>query len=118
MDLPATARPKSPYGLAFAVQDLVQVRAWAAGQGLGMQVLLDQVLDGAEFEELLLIARPGRGRRALSVWRTSAGIIAQASSGQPLLFSTMKAVTDYYANLFNGTAVSPRRPFWRQLLLR
>jgi hypothetical protein len=118
MDLPASARRKAPYGLSFPVQDLLLLRGWAEPRGLRMEILLDQVMDGAEFEELLLVRCPGRGRRALSIWRTSAGVIAQASGGQPLLFSGVQPVAAHFNNHFKPASPPHRTSFWRQLLLR
>ena len=118
MDHPATARPKAPYGLSFPVQDLLLLRGWAAPRGLRMEILLDQVMDGAEFEELILVRCRGRARGAISIWRTSAGVIAQAVGGQPMLFSGVQPVATHFNSHFN-TASHPSRPsFWRQLLLR
>ena len=73
---------------------------------------------GAEFEELVLVRRPGRGRRALSIWRTSAGVLAQASGGHPMLFSGVQAVSAHFNGHFNSAAQPNRTSFWRQLLLR
>jgi hypothetical protein len=117
MHLPAAARSRAPYGLAFPVHELVHVRTWAAQGGVRLRIALDQVLDGAEFEELLFIVSPDRRRRALSVWRTKAGIVAQASNGKPLLFSSANAVMVHYTDLFSAASAS-RGSFWRQLLLR
>ncbi len=118
MDQPATARPKAPYGLSFAVQDLLLLRGWAEPRGLRMEILLDQVMDGAEFEELILVRRHGRGRRALSIWRTSAGVIAQAVGGHPMLFSGVQPVVMHFTSHFNTTPQPNRTSFWRQILLR
>ena len=118
MDLPATARRNAPYGLSFPVQDLLLLRGWAEPRGLRMEILLDQVMDGAEFEELILVRRRGRGRRAISIWRTSAGVIAQAVGSHPMLFSGMQPVTVHFNSHFNAISQPSRTSFWRQLLLR
>jgi hypothetical protein len=108
MALPAAACPKAPYGLSFTLKDLLYIRSWAERGGLRMEVLLDQVMEGAEFEELLLLRRANAGRRALSIWHTSEGIIAQAAGGQPKLFSGAQPVTVHYATYFASNA--PARP--------
>jgi hypothetical protein len=118
METPAAARPKAPYGLSFALSDLVYMRSWAYRQGMNMQVLLDQVMNGAEFEEFLLIQRGGCDRRALTVWRTTAGVVAQESGGQPKLFSGPQPVTLHYATLFASPPRPVRPSLWRQLLFR
>jgi hypothetical protein len=122
MALPAAACPKAPYGISFTLKDLLYIRSWADRGGLRMEVLLDQVMDGAEFEELLLLRRPNASRRALSIWRTSEGIIAQSAGGQPKLFSGGQPVTEHYATYFASAAPArhalARPSFWRHLLLR
>jgi hypothetical protein len=97
MHAPAEARPSLPYGISFTVTDLVTVREWAARQGLSMEVLLDQVLDGAEFEELLLLRGAGGPKRSLSIWRATGAIIAQQSGAQPLAFTSIAPALAYCA---------------------
>jgi hypothetical protein len=103
----AAARPRTPYGLAFAVPELEFVRDWAARHGLRMHVRLDQVLDGAEFEELVMLCAPGRGRQALTLWRTDHAVIAQAPGGHPRGFAGVQAAVAHFAGVFR--AESPRR---------
>jgi hypothetical protein len=105
MHAPAESRPSLPYGISFTVTDLVTVRDWAARHGLSMEVLLDQVLDGAEFEELLLLRGAGGPKRALSIWRATGAIISQQSGAQPLAFASIAPALTYCATLL---APAPR----------
>jgi hypothetical protein len=99
MHAPAESRSSLPYGISFTVADLVAVRDWAARHSLAMEVLLDQVLDGAEFEELLLLRGAGGPKRALTIWRAAGAIIAQQSGTQPLAFTAIAPALTYCATL-------------------
>ncbi len=100
---------RAPYGLAFAIEDLVAARSWAEQRHLKLSVVLDCTMDGAEFEELLVIAPPGARHRTMTVWRTQDGVCAQTPSGQPHSFATM-------ADLLGHIRPIPRRTPWRQRL--
>jgi len=99
MHAPAESRPSLPYGISFTVTDLVAVRDWAARHGVAMEVLLDQVLDGAEFEELLLLRGPGGAQRAVTIWRATGAIIAQQAGARPLAFTAIGPALTYCATL-------------------
>jgi hypothetical protein len=99
MHMHAVLRHPQPYAVAFSLADLVLVRAWAVQRGLSMTVLLDQVIDGAEFEELLMIRGRGPGRRALTIWRTARSVIAQAAGGQPRSFSGVEPALAHFLGL-------------------
>jgi hypothetical protein len=111
----AAARQKTPHGVAFPVHELIHMREWAKRRGLQAQILLDQVLDGAEFEELVLLKPPTVSRHAVSLWCTPAGIAVQSAAGRPRLFRGIRAALDYAGTQLRATA--PRRPFfWRSLI--
>ena len=115
----AAARLRTPYGLAFPVAELELVRGWAERQGLRMAVRLDQVLDGAEFEELLMISAPGHARQALSLWRTDHSIIGQAAGGHPKGFTGVHLALAHFAFLFAAAPCKPGvRARWNRLLGR
>jgi hypothetical protein len=81
---------KPPYGLSFPIEELVMVRDWAARRGLCMIVALDQTLDYAEFEEMLIVAPPDRKRRTLTIWRTLGSVFLQVPHGRPRAFPTVQ----------------------------
>ena len=115
----AAARPRTPYGLAFPLPELEFVRAWAERQGLRLEVRLDQVLDGAEFEELLMITAPRSARQALTLWRTDHSVIAQAAGGHPKGFSGVHMALAHFAGTFSAAAPQRRAlARWRKLLGR
>lgn len=119
MQSPAAARPKAPYGLSFHISELVFVRDWAARQSALLSVRLDQVLDGAEFEELLQLCWPGRGRPPLTIWRTDRSVIAQEQGGAPKAFAGVQMALAHFAE--GAPLASPRKrvtPRWRKLLAR
>jgi hypothetical protein len=86
----ATSLLKAPYGLAFAVEELLQIRQWAEHRNLRMMVALDQVLDNAEFEEMVILAPPHRRRRTLTIWRTVGSVFMQTPNGRPRAFTTLE----------------------------
>jgi hypothetical protein len=108
-------RTRTPYGLAFPVHELLFIRAWAEKRGLTMKILLDQVLDGAEFEEMLLVRGLVPSRRALTLWRITGGVVAQAEGGQPRVFGGVHAALSHAGATF---VLKPGRvsSAWRRLL--
>ena len=100
------ARGGAPYGLSFAIEELHEARRWAELHRLTMTVALDRVIDGAEFEEMLLVVTRDRRRRVLTLWRTEAGVVAQPvgclPSGYGCLTDALRAVA----------GLAPRRRFW------
>ena len=112
-------RARSAYGLAFPVHELVFIRAWAEKRGLGMRILLDQVLDGAEFEEMLMIRGLVQSRRALTVWRVcGGGVVTQTEGGQPRVFDGVHSALSHAGAMFVLQAARPTRATsaWRRLL--
>jgi hypothetical protein len=101
---------RRPYGLSFAIEELILVRGWAAERQLRLAVALDHMADGLEFEEMLIISAPNRRQPTLTLWRIDTGILAQTEQGPPRYFAT---ISDMLA------AIRParkRRTSWRQWL--
>ena len=88
------AMPAAPYAIAFSIEELILVRSWAEQRGLHLTIATDQVVDGAEFEEMLVVAPAGRQRRTLTLWRTRTTVFAQTSHGRPRAFDTLKDLLD------------------------
>ncbi len=82
--------PDAPYAIAFSIEDLILVRSWADQRDLRLTVVTDQVLDGAEFEEMLIISPRNRDRRTLTLWRSENTVFAQTPQGRPRAFYTVK----------------------------
>ena len=80
----------APYAIAFSIEELILVRSWATQKKLRLFVSTDQVLDGAEFEEVLVIVPQGRQHRNLTLWRTPTTVFAQLPQGRPRAFATLK----------------------------
>ena len=109
-------RVRNPHGLAFPVHELVFVHAWAEARGLTMRVLLDQMLEGAPVEEMLLVRVRAAPRRRLMLWRAGgSGVVAQVEGGVPLLFGGIHAALSQLGASF---AAKPARvpAVWRRLL--
>jgi hypothetical protein len=94
MNLPAASLIDTPYGLAFAIEDLVAVRVWAEQRGLILTVALDQVLDGVEFEEVLILSAPDHTVRKLTFWHTLGSVMVQAPNCRPRAFATVPDALD------------------------
>jgi hypothetical protein len=90
MRTPTASLFKSPYGLSFPIDELIFVRRWAEERGLHMIVALDQLLETAEFEEMLILAPPDRKRRSLTIWRTMGSVFVQIPNGRPHAFVTIE----------------------------
>ncbi len=116
MHIKSPGRTKTPHGLAFPVHELVFIRAWSEKRGLTLKILLDRVLDGAEFEEMLLIRGMIPSHRALTLWRVAGGgVVAQAEGGEPRIFGGVHAALSHAGAMF--TLKPSRVPSaWRRLL--
>jgi len=101
---------QSAYGLAFAIEDLVMLRSWAEERTLLLTIALDRTLDGAEFEELLVLAAPDAPQPTLTLWRTQDGIFAQTPTGRPQGFASLHQLLE------NIRPIRSRRAAWMQRL--
>jgi hypothetical protein len=101
---------RAPYGLAFEVEDLLLLRSWAGQRRLQLTILLDRIVDGAEFEEVLVVAPAGSDRRTLTFWRTQDGVFAQPPGGRPHGFATMHDLLEHVR------PARPKRSVWLQRL--
>ena len=84
----------APYAIAFSIEELILVRSWAEQRALHLTIATDQVLDGAEFEEMLIVAPHHRERRTLTIWRSQNTVFAQTPQGRPRAFATVKDLLD------------------------
>ena len=91
MAFPVSSLQKPPYAQAFAIEELLMVRGWCERRGLLMTVVLDQVLDHAEFEEMLVLSPPDRTKRAVTIWRTPGSVLLHVPKGRPYAFHTVQA---------------------------
>ncbi len=86
------------------------MRSWAQQRGLHLTIATDQVRNGAEFEEMLILAPQGGQPRCLTVWRTANSVFAQTPQSRPHGFTTLKELLDALQ-----PAQKARSP-WRRLL--
>ncbi len=87
-------RVAAPYAIAFSIEELLLVRSWAEQRDLRLSISTDQVLDGAEFEEMLIIMAAGRKAPTLTLWRTQTAVFAQTPYGRPRAFETLKTLLE------------------------
>jgi hypothetical protein len=105
------AAARAPYGLSFPIEELILLRSWAEQRKLQLIVALDWVLDGAEFEELLILSAAGDSRRrTLTLWRTQEGVFAQTLHGRPHGFETLREL------LSQVRPTQKKRSVWLQRL--
>ncbi len=90
-------RQRRPYGLAFMIEDLAHIRSWAEARGLVMLVTLDRVIEGAEFEEMIVLSPRGRVDRRMILWRSFGTIYAQPPNAKPRGFTTVPQALDWLA---------------------
>ena len=94
---PAGIAKRRPYGLAFMIEDLAHMRRWADERGLVMLVTLDRVINGAEFEEMIVLSPRGRTDRRMLLWRSFGTIYAQPPNAKPRGFTTVPQALDWLA---------------------
>ncbi len=99
----------APYAVAFSIEELILVRSWATQRKLRLFVSTDHVMDGAEFEEMLVIVPQGREQRNLTLWRTPTSVFAQLPQGRPRAFATMK-------DALESLRPAQTRASWRRML--
>ena len=76
-------------GLAFAIDDLILARGWAARRGLRLTIQVDHVQDGLGYEELLWFTPFGHAIRCLSLWRSGEGVALRTVAGQVQLHRSL-----------------------------
>jgi hypothetical protein len=103
---PPAARAKAPHGVSFPVAELLAVQDWGGAHGMMMQVVIDHVLNGAAFEELLVMRHARTHRRVLCLWRRVDQVIAQRPDQRPLVFRSLDAALAAMAPA--ATAPRPR----------
>ncbi|MDE2006391.1 MAG: hypothetical protein KGI51_07485 [Rhodospirillales bacterium] len=70
----------NPAGYAFSIPELETARGWAARRGIRLDIRLDHLCPGADFEEVLAFS-PRRGRAAWVLWRGPEHLIAERADG-------------------------------------
>jgi len=90
MSYTSLPRVTAPYAIAFSIEELLLVRSWAQQRDLALAVATDQVLNGAEFEEMLIVSPQSRDRRTLTIWRTQTAVFAQTPQSKPRAFDSMR----------------------------
>lgn len=84
-------RAARPEGLAFDIPDLMMMRGWADYHNLPLTLSLDTVIDGAEYEEYVII---GDGQRCWHLWRLADGIAVRSAGSKAVLFAEMPDALD------------------------
>ncbi len=107
----ATARHHSAYGFAFAIEDLNGIRTWAQANDMVMLVALDRVVNGHEFEEMVVLSRPGQREQPIMLWRSFGTVYAQASLAKPRGFTTVPMALKW---LSHDAAAGPKT-LWGKL---
>jgi hypothetical protein len=106
------ARQRKPYGLAFDIEDLGEMRRWAQGHRFVMLVVLDHVIDGIEFEEMVVLSASERRDRRVLLWRSFGTVYAQTVGAKPRGFTTVPQALNWLA----PPAVTARKTVFTRLL--
>jgi hypothetical protein len=91
--LPPT-RSAKPAGIAFAIRELVLLRAWAEWRGLRMDIALDHTGADGEYEELVCLYRPGALVPALALWRTASAVVVEGVRARPERFGSLSTALE------------------------
>ncbi len=81
---------RAPYGLSFGIEELKTIHFWADKSNFRLAIVLDQVVEGAEFEEMLVLSENSSRCRSVTLWRTASSVIVQAQHSRPNAFRTMR----------------------------
>ena len=81
---------RAPYGLSFAVEELTSIQFWADQADFRLAIILDQVSDGVEFEEMLVLHENSGRKRSVTLWRTASSVILQAPHCRPAPYRTVR----------------------------
>jgi hypothetical protein len=83
-----------PYGTAFSVPELMLLQAWAEFHRLRVVIELDNILDGAEFEEVVVLYGPSSRFRRWTLWRNPESIVIQPANGRCIRFACIQDVLE------------------------
>ena len=88
-------RPKSvcqPKGLAFAIDDLLAMKAWADTRHIPMAVRLDHGIGDEEYEEVIAFHTDGDPSCFLLIWRSIEAVVVQPLVGRQLTYRSVSHV--------------------------
>jgi hypothetical protein len=110
-------RPSKPYGLAFAIEDLSDIRQWAQARRLVMLVVLDHAIDGVEFEEMVVLSASEQRNRRVVLWRSFGTVYAQVAGAKPHGFTTVPQALNWLAPpapVARKSVLARLLDFWRE----
>jgi Lhr-like helicase len=95
MAMPFAAPPRPPAGIAFDVAELVLLRGWAEARGLVMEIALNQVRAGEEYEEVVALS-PRRGAPPeLTFWRGPEMVVLERAAGRVQRFRFLSEALEH-----------------------
>jgi hypothetical protein len=93
---------KTPTGLSFAVSELLTAISWAERNGLGLYVVLDWVIDEAEYEEILILTGAAQPLAQHVLWRTANAVFEQHVGAPPRAFRNLHGALNALAPTSDG----------------
>jgi hypothetical protein len=87
---------RQPKGLAFAIDDLLAMQAWADSRRIRMAVRLDHGIGDEEYEEVIAFHTDLDSSCFLLIWRSTEAVVAQPFVGRQL---TSRSVSHVLASL-------------------
>jgi hypothetical protein len=115
LSIQSTRRQKA-FGLAFAIEDLSDIRHWAQSHQMTMLVVLDHVLNGVEYEEMVVLSAAEQRDRRILLWRSFGTVFVQTVKGSPRGFTTVPRALNFLsppAPAAMKTLMARLRDFWR-----
>jgi hypothetical protein len=86
-----------PAGVSFSVSELMSALGWVGRHGLALRVLIDRVIEDAEYEEMLVIEGGTRPFTQHVLWRTTEAVFEQHAGAPPQAYrsldSALRALT-------------------------
>lgn len=84
---PLNVRP--PKGIAFEIAELLQIRVWAEGRGVGISVMLDHGVEDEEYEEVVAFKTNTGSLARLMIWRSVDAVFIQPMLGRGRCYDTV-----------------------------
>jgi hypothetical protein len=103
------------YGFAFAIEDLSDIRRWAQSHHLTMLVVLDHILNGVEYEEMVVLSAVGQRDARIMLWRTFGTVFVQTAQDSPRGFTTVPRALSFLAPppAARKTLMARLQDYWR-----
>jgi hypothetical protein len=101
-----TQLSKPPRGVAFEIDDLIALRAWANDHDVQMAI----ELGSEDYEELLSFQAQRAASQRWVMWRTSQDVVVKPLIGRPRRFPAVNAMMEAMKLVIGQPAASGHQP--------